>query len=181
MSSSDEDTESSKLTIDKEGEEQDYKRIFSRKKIDQILGDNTTDDHKDILCWIKENKLCLNSKEKESGDSLIKILLEEVGNGHGVVESVLDTYISQSCSNPNSNQYNIEMDFTGLMDHKTERTGAGSGLWSTFRCSKIQSRDSVLDDIVKLKLKYQEHFWTPYTKGFKKKKENCSKSFLGKI
>ena len=79
-----------------------------------------------------------------------------------------DSYISPSCSNQNSNAYNVKMDFSGLMSE----TGIEE--------DKHESRDSVLDDIVELKLKNQGHFWNLYRNGEKEMKENCSKSCLGK-
>ena len=78
------------------------------------------------------------------------------------------------------------MDFSGLMlDGEDKRD---SGLMSWFR-KESGAGDSVLDDIVELKLKYQENFWDPYINGFRGKKkqkriqrkENCSKSFLSKL
>ena len=176
---SEEDIESSKLNGNLE--QRKYNRFFDRDELDKILEDPRTDDHKDILKWIKKEKLCLYSKDNDKGDSLIKILLEEVGNGHEVVEKVLDYYIStarKAGSNLNSNSFNVELDFTGLMLDGEDKQD--SGLMSWFR-KKSGSGDSILHDLVELKLKYQEHFWDPYTNGFKGKKENCSKSFLGKV
>ena len=169
-----EDIESAKLTGNK------YNRIFYRDELDKILDDPRTDDHKDILEWIEKEKLCLYSKEgdKDKGDSLIKILLEEVGNGHEVVERVLDSYMSTPSANINSNTFKVKMDFTGLMLDGEDKID--SGLMSLFR-KKSGSGDSILHDIVELKLKYQEYFWDHYKNGFKGKKENCSKSFIGKF
>ena len=169
-----EDIESAKLTGNK------YNRIFYRDELDKILDDPRTDDHKDILEWIEKEKLCLYSKEgdKDKGDSLIKILLEEVGNGHEVVERVLDSYMRTPSANINSNTFKVKMDFTGLMLDGEDKID--SGLMSLFR-KKSGSGDSILHDIVELKLKYQEYFWDHYTNGFKGKKENCSKSFIGKF
>ena len=65
----------------------------------------TDDDHKKILDWINEKNLCLYSKEKDTGDSLINILLEEVGNGHEIDGKVMDSYISTTCSNPKHLQH----------------------------------------------------------------------------
>ena len=107
--------------------------------------------------------MCLYSKEKDTGDSLIKILLEEVGNGHEVIGKVMDSYISTSCSSPNSNAFSIKMDFTGL---ETE-TGEN-------KSDRKRSGESVLDDIVELKLKYQEYFWSNYRSvSGKAKKKSC--------
>ena len=149
-------------------EQGDFIRSFNRAGLDKILKDpKCTDDHKGILDWIKKENLCLYSKE-DKGDSLIKILLDEVCNGHEVVEKVLDSYMDTTNPDPNSKDFSIEMNFAGLMLNEEDKQDSGSG-------------DSVLDDIVELKLKYQENFWDHYTNGFKGKKENCSKSFLGKL
>ena len=106
--------------------------------------------------------MCLYSKEKATGTSLIRTLLEEVGNGYEVVEKVMNSYISPSCSNQNSNTYSIKMDFTGIMEIGKKE------------------QDSVLDDIVELKLKNQGHFWNLYRNGEKEMQESRSKSCLGK-
>ena len=150
MNRFEEDVESLKLTQNSNSGQGKYERVFTLGDITNILDDcSNDDDHEKILDWIEEKNLCLYSKEKDSGDSLIKILLEEVGNGHEVVKKVMDSYISTTCSNPNSNAFNIKMDFTGLMLETEKENIKKSG-------------DSVLDDIVELKLKYQEYFWNYY-------------------
>ena len=162
MNRFEEDVESLKLTQNSNSGQGKYERVFTLGDITNILDDcSNDDDHEKILDWIEEKNLCLYSKEKDSGDSLIKILLEEVGNGHEVVKKVMDSYISTTCSNPNSNAFNIKMDFTGLMLETEKENIKKSG-------------DSVLDDIVELKLKYQEYFWNYYAM-----KEQKGK-FLGK-
>lgn len=152
MNRLEEDVESSTLT--QNSGQRKYEGVFVLDDIINILDDcRDDDDHEKILDWINKKNLCLYSKEKDTGDSLIKILLEEVGNGHEVVEKVMDSYISTTCSNPNSNDFNIKMDFTGLM-------------------LETDSSDSVLDDIVELKLKYQEYFWSYYISK-KEKRRSC--------
>ncbi len=75
----------------------------------------------------------------------------------------MDSYISTTCSNPNSNAFNIKMDFTGL------ETDIGEN-----KSDRKRSGDSVLDDLVELKLKYQEYFWSSYTNvSGKEKKKSC--------
>ena len=172
-SSSNESEESESSNFIPNTEQGDFIRSFNRAGLDKVLKDpKCTDDHKSILDWIKKEKLCLYSKEdKDKGNSLIKILLEEVCNGHEVVEKVLDFYMDTTCPDPNSKDFSIEMNFTGLMLNEEDKKDSGSG-------------DSVLDDIVDLKLKYQENFWDNIwnfwdTNGSKGKKEYCSKSFLG--
>ena len=54
------------------------------------------------------------------------------------------------------------MDFSGLMEMEKDK------------------QDSVLDEIVEIKLKNQGHFWNLYRDGEKEMKENRSKSCLGK-
>ncbi len=194
-SSSNESEESESSNFITNTEQGDFIRSFNRSGLDEILKDpKCTDDHKGILDWIKKEKLCLYSKEdKDKENSLIKILLEEVCNGHEVVEKVLDSYMDTTCLDPNSKAFSIEMNFTGLMLNEENKQDSGhcacggclpglacrKGLLSWFR-KDSGSGDSVLNDIVELKLKYQENFWDHYTNGFKGKKENCSKSFLGK-
>ena len=152
MNRLEEDVESSTLT--QNSGQRKYEGVFVLDDIINILDDcRDDDDHEKILDWINKKNLCLYSKEKDTGDSLIKILLEEVGNGHEVVEKVMDSYISTTCSNPNSNDFNIKMDFTELM-------------------LETDSSDSVLDDIVELKLKYQEYFWSYYISK-KEKRRSC--------
>ena len=150
MNHSEEDIESLRLTTT--SEQRKYERIFILEDIKRILDDpKNDDDHEDILNWIKEKNLCLYSKEKDTGDSLIKILFQEVGNGHKLVEKVMDSYISATSSNPNSNHYSIKIDFTGLMletDIEDDRKEAvRSGL------AGKKSDDSVLDDILDIHLR----------------------------
>ena len=147
-----------------------YERTFNASDITEILDKTDSDDHRDIIEWINENKLCLYSQAEEKNDkgmvinrSLMKILLEEAGDGHEVVEKVLDSYISSSSSNPSSNTYSIGMDFTGIM----------------FENEKGH-QDSVIEDLVDLILKCQERFWEPYLPR-KGKKENCAKTFRGRF
>ena len=161
-SNSEEDVESLSLNPKSE-QRKKYEKEFNHADILKILEDPTTkDDHEDILNWIEEKSLCLYSKEKATGTSLIRTLLEEVGNGYEVVEKVMNSYISPSCSNQNSNTYSIKMDFTGIMEIGKKE------------------QDSVLDDIVELKLKNQGHFWNLYRNGEKEMQESRSKSCLGK-
>ena len=176
MNPSEEDIESCKLT--QNSEHGSYQRTFTLADMNTILDDSSTDDdHEDILNWIKEKNLCLYSKEKDTGDSLIKILLEDVGDGHEVVEKVMDSYISTTCSNPTSNAHNIKMNFTGLtLETEIGEDERDSGLRSWFRCVRKKSGDSVLDDIMDIKLKYQGCPWDNSTYG-KEKKEIC----LGKV
>ena len=103
MNRFEEDIESSKLT-QKSGQG-NYERVFNLADIVKILEDCADDDHEKILDWIKEKNLCLYSKEKDTGDSLINILLEEVGNGHEIDGKVMDSYISTTCSNPKHLQH----------------------------------------------------------------------------
>ena len=172
-STSTEDIESLIETQPKDSAEKKYEKQFNRDDILKILEDSSTkDDHEDILNWIKKENLCLYSKDDSEDEtlkkSLIRTLLEEAGNGFEVVEKVMNSYISPSCSNQNSNAYNVKMDFSGLMSE----TGIEE--------DKHESRDSILDDIVELKLKNQGHFWNLYRDGEKEMKENRSKSCLGK-
>ena len=169
ISTSTEDIESLIETQPTDGAEKKYEKQFNRADILKILEDSTTkDDHEDILSWIEKKSLSLYSKDDTLKKSLIRTLLEEAGNGFEFVEKVMNSYISPSCSNQNSNAYNVKMDFSGLMSE----TGIEE--------DKHESRDSVLDDIVELKLKNQGHFWNLYRNGEKEMKENCSKSCLGK-
>ena len=166
MSSSDESSKEDIESINlnpKSEQRKKYEKQFNYADILKILEESTTkDDHEDKLKWIEEENLCLYSKEATSEKSLIRTLLEEVGNGYEVVEKVMNSYISSSCSNQNSNAYNIKMDFSGLMEIEKDK------------------QDSVLDEIVELKLRNQGHFWNFYRNGEKEMKENSSKSCLGK-
>ena len=127
MNPSEEDVESCKLT--QNSEHGSYQRTFTLADMNTILDDSSTDDdHEDILNWIKEKNLCLYSKEKDTGDSLIKILLEDVGDGHEVVEKVMDSYISTTCSNPTSNASNTNL------NRATQSRKLKMGYCWTFEC-----------------------------------------------
>ena len=76
MNRFEEDVESLKLTQNSNSGQGKYERVFTLGDITNILDDcSNDDDHEKILDWIEEKNLCLYSKEKDSGDSLIKILL----------------------------------------------------------------------------------------------------------
>ena len=55
------------------------------KKLDGII-----DNHQEILDWIKDNNLCLISIDPNTGKSLIRTILEAAGDGHKIVNQVLD-------------------------------------------------------------------------------------------
>ena len=161
-----------------------YKRVFNKDDFNKILDKpGTSNKHADILDWIEDEKLCLYSKEEKKGKSLIKILLEEVCNGHEVVEKVMDSYITTKYSDPNSSDFKVKIDFTGLMEIETNREAAQNlGLCTWLKRHRNQTGDSVLDDIVNVKYNYEENFWDYFKHLYKGKKENCcSKPFLSKF
>ena len=55
------------------------------------------------------------------------------------------------------------------------------GLRSWFRFVKKKCGDSVLDDLMDIKLKYQGYFWDNYTNGFRRDKKEKEETCLGKV
>ena len=113
----------------------DTPKIFNSADLMDII-----DDHPEIINWIEKEELNLQSVDQE-GKTLIRKILEEAGDGHKVVNLVLDSYVSTPPNvKPYSNKYGVTVDFSGLIREDKE-TG-------------IQK--SVLRDILDLKMKYQD-------------------------
>ena len=75
---------------------------------------------------------------------MIRKILEEAGDGHEVVNRVLDSYVSATADvKPYSNDYGVTVDFSGIIREDDEEPETG-----------IQK--SVLRDILELKMKYQD-------------------------
>ena len=106
------------------------------KKLDGII-----DNHQEIIDWIKDNNLCLISIDPNTGKSLIRTILEAAGDGHKIVNQVLDSYVSASDKlKSHSNKFGVTIDFSGII-REDESTGR---------------QKSVLEDILDLKMKYQD-------------------------
>ena len=99
-------------------------------------------DHPKLIDFIKSEGLSLQSVDKE-GKTLIRKILEEAGDGHNVVNRVLDSYVSvtpDAKTKTYSNEYGVTVDFSGIIRDDKE-TGM---------------QKSVLRDILELKMKYQD-------------------------
>ena len=118
---------------------------YNSAELDKIIN-----DHPKIIDLIKTNKLSLLSVPKkvqgqeQEKKTLIRKILEEAGDGHEVVNRVLDSYVSATADVKSySNDYGVTVDFSGIIREDDEEAETG-----------IQK--SVLRDILELKMKYQD-------------------------
>ena len=114
---------------------QDKVMEYNSEELDKII-----DDHPKLIDWIETKRLSFQSVDQE-GKTLIRKILEEAGDGHKVVSRVLDSYVSATIdTKPYSNKYGVTIDFSGIIREDVE-TGM---------------QESVLKDILDLKMKYQD-------------------------
>ena len=118
---------------------------YNSAELDKIIN-----DHPKIIDLIKTNKLSLLSVPKkvqgqeQEKKTLIRKILEEAGDGHEVVNRVLDSYVNATADVKSySNDYGVTVDFSGIIREDDEEAETG-----------IQK--SVLRDILDLKMKYQD-------------------------
>ena len=116
--------------------EEAMKMEYDSDELDKMI-----DDHPTLINFIVSNRLSLLSVDKEGGKTLIRKILEEAGDGHNVVNRVLDSYVSAPPDKKTtSNEYGVTVDFSGIIREADE-----SGM-----------QKSVLRDILELKMKNQD-------------------------
>ena len=138
------------------------------KKYDsQVLAEKIeTGDHEEILKWIREEKLCLQSYAADKPLTLMRQILEEAGNGDEIIKAILNSYVTQAepGAKLNSNSYGVKLDFSGI-------TSEGS-----------QGRqESVISDLLQLWLNDQSDPWDLIMSPLKMTIEMCKKGKIEKV
>ena len=163
-------------SIDLETEKETWNKNYDPKVLVEKIG---TGDHEKILEWIREEKLCLQSYETtDNPKTLMRQILEEAGNGHEIIEAILNSYVTQAKPGEKltSNSYGVRLDFSGITSVNSQG-----------------EQESVISDLLQLRLSHQSDPWDFITnpvkkaiecckKGKKEKeKKRCPGTFLGKI
>ena len=162
-------------SVDLETEEKNmYKREYNPRVLFEKI---EIGDHGEILKWISEENLCLQSYAADSNTTLMRQILDEAANGDEIIETILDSYVTQADPGAKltSNSYGVKLDFSGIT---TENIHG--------------KQESVLTDLVQLWLSHQSNpldfILTPVKMAIqmckKEKKEKVKglpNTFLGKI
>ena len=122
-----------------------YERYFDSQKLSTII---ETGDHKEIIKWVKKNKLCLQSMDSTGqGRTLMSQILEEVANGHLIVKEILNSYVAPTNQSlkPSSNDYGVDLDFHGLTHQSEDGTG---------------EQESAITDLVRLIMEHKGNLWS---------------------
>ena len=103
-----------------------------------------TGDHDDILKWILDKNLCLQSYAADIDKTLMRQILEEAGNGDEIIKTMLNSCVTQADPGAKltSNSYGVKLDFSGITSE-----------------NKHGKQESVLTDLVELWLSYQNDPW----------------------
>ena len=120
-----------------------YERYFDSRKLSTFI---ETGDHKEIIKWVKKNKLCLQSIDRtEQGRTLMSQILEEAANGHLIVKEILNSYVAPTNQSlkPSSNDYGVDLDFSGLQ-------------WPNWQ-------ESAITDLVRLIMEHKGNLWSRST------------------
>merc|ERR1711884_485437 len=108
----------------------DYLRnntIYDRDNLFTAIEEsNKTGDHETLRNVLRRDKMHLrNAVQGEDGiqsRTVVRTLIEEVTNGNQLVRKQLDDYLKPTANNPNSKNYGIEVDFTGIVNkHATDQ------------------------------------------------------------
>ena len=94
-----------------------YKEKYNRKKLTELI---ETKDNVDILNWIREEKLSLQSYADTGAEStLMRQILDEAENGDEIIKEFLDAFVTKTPVGIkkiiSSNSFNIKVDFSGIM------------------------------------------------------------------
>ena len=123
----------------------EYEKYFDSQKLSTLI---KTGDHKQIIKWVKMKKLSLQSLDRQtSSRTLMSQILEEVANGHLIVNEILNTYVTPTnpSLNPNSNDFSVDLDFAGITHQREDETGA---------------QESAVTDLVRLVLEHKGNLWS---------------------
>ena len=118
-----------------------YKKEYNSKALAEKIETGT---HKEILRWIKDEKLCLQSYDADTDKTLMRQILKEAGNGDEIIKTILNSYVTQADPGAKltSNSYGVKLDFSGITSE-----------------NKHGKQESVLTDLVELWLSYQNDPW----------------------
>ena len=165
-------------STDPESKKDTWVKEYDSKDLAKII---ETGDHVEILEWIREEKLCLQSyavnNDTDKPKTLMRQILEEAGNGHEIIEAILNSYVTQAKPGEKltSNSYGVRLDFSGITSEN--RQG---------------DQESVISDLLQLWLSHQSDPWDLITSTVKEaiawckkrkieKVKRCPGTFLGKI
>ena len=152
-------------TIDVETEKETWNKNYDPKVLVEKIG---TGDHEKILKWIREEKLCLQSYEKDTDNpkTLMRQILEEAGNGHEIIEAILNSYVTQAKPGEKltSNSYGVKLDFSGITSENSQG-----------------EQESVISDLLQLWLSHQSDPWDLITSTVKEAIAWCKKRKIEKV
>ena len=154
-----------------------YAKDYDAEYLKELI---ETKDHVDILNWIREKKLSLQSySDTDSEVTLMKQILEEAENGDEIIKEILDSFVTKTPVGSkvlSLNSFNIKVDFSGIISE-----------------TEYGKQESVLNDLVQLWLSYNSEPWDKIkdliitgvemckgTKEKKTKKERSPQIILGK-
>ena len=127
-----------------------YKEKYNPTELTELI---KTKDHVDILKWIRNEKLSLQSYAEADTDTksippkstLMRQILDEAENGDEIIKEILDSFVTKTpvgSKSISANSFNIKVDFSGII--------------SVYDNGK---QESVLNDLVKLWLSYKSEPW----------------------
>ena len=156
-------TSSHHNTTDPESKKATWVKEYNSKKLTEKI---ETGDHQEILKWIIEKKLCLQSYDTDNQKTLMRQILEEAGNGHKIINTILNSYVTQADPGAklDSNSYGVKLDFSGI----TSETSEGE-------------QESVISDLLQLWLSHQSDPWDFITRPVKKAIEWCKKGKIERV
>ena len=127
-----------------------YKEKYNPTELTELI---KTKDHVDILKWIRNEKLSLQSYAEADTDTksippkstLMRQILDEAENGDEIIKEILDSFVTKTpvgSKSISANSFNIKVDFSGII--------------SVYDNGK---QESVLNDLVKVWLSYKSEPW----------------------
>ena len=152
-------------SIDLETEKETWNKKYESKVLAEKIEKG---DHDEILKWIREKKLCLQSyaEDTDKQKTLMTQILEEAGNGDEIIKAILNSYVTQAepGAKLNSNSYGVKLDFSGITSANSQGT-----------------QESVISDLLQLWLSHQSDPWNFITSPVKMAIEMCKKGKVEKV
>ena len=153
-----------------------YKERYDYNYLSELI---KTKDHVDILKWIREEKLSLQSyTDTEPKCTLMRQILNEAENGDEIIKEILDSFVTKTpvgSKKISLNSYNIKVDFSGIIRENNDGKQQSVikdlvQLWLSYKTTPL---DRILQPIIKVAEMCK------YTKE-KKIKKSSSQIILGK-